>query len=519
MGIRAVAAWAVLFCWAVAGHGAEAPARFDVSEYRVTGNTVLETRAVERAVYPFLGPERSIDDVDGARAALEKAYHDAGYLTVVVNLPEQQVHGGTVRLEVLSGEVDRLRISGARYYSLGRIRERVPALAQGQTPHFPTVQAQLATLSGNPDRKVTPVLRPGRSPGKVEVDLNVEDKLPLHASVTLNDRYSANTARLRTSASVRYANLWQREHALSMQAITAPQEPDDATVFSATYVLPFGGGGRVLALYGVTSESDVAAVGDVSVIGNGDIWGARYVIPLPGRRSFFHTATLGVDHKRFGETVVLQGADSFSTPISYTPFMAEYQGTLRDDAGDWRLAAGAYLAPRGVLGNGEGEFANKRFGAGSNYAYLKLGLAREQKLPFGFTLAAGADGQYAGQPLISNEQYGAGGAQSVRGYLEAEELGDNAVRAGLELRTGAYRQQPWLDELIGLVFLEGASLWIEDPLPAQRTRFHLAGTGMGLRMRVAQHLAGTLDLARALKDASETAAGDWRMHFGVEYAF
>ncbi len=519
MGIRAIAAAAALFCWAVAGRGAEAPARFDVSEYRVTGNTVLETRAVERAVYPFLGPERSIEDVDSARAALEKAYHDAGYLTVVVNLPEQEVRGGTVRLEVLPGQVDRLRVSGARYYSLGRIRERVPELAEGNTPHFPTVQTQLATLSGNPDRKVTPVLRPGRSPGKVEVDLNVQDQLPLHASVTLNDRYSANTARLRTGVSVRYANLWQRDHALSVQAITAPQETDDARVLSGTYVLPFGGGGRVLALYAVTSDSDVAAVGDVSVIGNGDIYGLRYVIPLPAGRSFFHTATLGMDHKRFGETVVLQGADSFSTPISYTPFMAEYQGTLRDDSGDWRLAAGAYLAPRGLFGNGEDEFANKRFRAGSNYAYLKLGLAREQKLPFGLTLAAGADGQYAGQPLISNEQYGAGGAESVRGYLEAEELGDNALRAGLELRTPVYRHDPWLDELIGLAFVEGAELWIEDPLPAQRTRFRLAGTGVGLRMRIAEHLAGALGLARALKDATETSAGDWRVHFGVEYAF
>ncbi len=51
--------------------------QFDVFEYRVLGNTVLPTQAVERAVYPHLGEKRTLKDVDAARVALEKAYRDA----------------------------------------------------------------------------------------------------------------------------------------------------------------------------------------------------------------------------------------------------------------------------------------------------------------------------------------------------------------------------------------------------------------------------------------------------------
>jgi hemolysin activation/secretion protein len=64
---------------------------FDVWEYRVGGNSVLPNRAIEKAVYGFLGPGKTIDDVEKARAALEAAYRDEGYSTALVSIPEQSV--------------------------------------------------------------------------------------------------------------------------------------------------------------------------------------------------------------------------------------------------------------------------------------------------------------------------------------------------------------------------------------------------------------------------------------------
>src|SRR5512141_1442885 len=60
------------------------PQTFDVLEYRVLGNTVLPAASIERAVYPHLGPGKSLDVVEQARMALEQAYHAAGYGTVFV---------------------------------------------------------------------------------------------------------------------------------------------------------------------------------------------------------------------------------------------------------------------------------------------------------------------------------------------------------------------------------------------------------------------------------------------------
>ena len=62
-----------------------------IREYRVRGATRLPKEEIEEAVYPFLGPGRTPGDVEDARAALEKAYKDKGYQTVVVQVPPNPV--------------------------------------------------------------------------------------------------------------------------------------------------------------------------------------------------------------------------------------------------------------------------------------------------------------------------------------------------------------------------------------------------------------------------------------------
>jgi hemolysin activation/secretion protein len=118
----------------------------------VAGNTVLPVRDIERAVYPHLGEKKTIANVEAAREALEKTYHSGGYLTVFVTIPEQKVEAGIVHLQVVQGEVSRLRVTGARYYSLNEIKARVPELAEGKVPYFPEVQEQLASLGRTADR-------------------------------------------------------------------------------------------------------------------------------------------------------------------------------------------------------------------------------------------------------------------------------------------------------------------------------------------------------------------------------
>ena len=259
-----------------------APAKknsFNVMEYRIEGNKMLSATRIEQAVYPYLGEDKTIADVEAARTALEKAYRDAGYLTVLVDIPEQTITGGVVRLGVAEGSVEKVRVVGSHYYDLGRILSKVPELAQDNVPYFPGVQKQMTDANRAADLRVTPVLRPGKTPGKVEVELKVEDKLPLHGSVDLSNYAGPNTKPLRLTGMLRYDNLWQKEHSLSMQYQTSPQQWDQVRVLSGTYLIPLASGNQ-LAMYAVSSHSNVAAVGDLTMLGQGNIVGTRWVLPL-----------------------------------------------------------------------------------------------------------------------------------------------------------------------------------------------------------------------------------------------
>ena len=498
--------------------GEEPVKRFDVWEYRVEGNTVLYRTDVERAVYPYLGKDKSIQDIEAARRALEQRYRDAGYATVLVDIPQQEVENGVVRLRVTEGKVGRLLVSGSRYFSLQRIRDEVPALAEGTVPHLPTAQGQLLALNSKlPDRSVTPVLRPGKTPGTVEVDLKVKDELPLHGSVDVNDRYSVDTSRLRLNAMLRYDNLWQKEHSFSLQYQTSPEKFSEVKVWSGTYLARSADPNNLLAVYGVHSDSNTATVGTLAVIGKGDIVGARWIMPLAGTQNYSHSLILGVDYKDFKESVVLQGADSLNTPISYMPFVAQYSVTRRSDSATTQYGASINFGVRGLY-NDTAEFENKRFNARPDYIFLRANVERDQALYRGVRLRVKLDGQLTDSPLISNEQFSAGGADSVRGYHESERLGDDAVQGTVELSSPSLTKGE-LQELHALVFVDGAALRVRDPLPSQDSHYELSSAGIGLRLQAWRRLTASLDWAQVFQGTDSVADGDQRIHFDVEYTF
>lgn len=497
-------------------------AGFDIWEIRVLGNTVLAARDIESAVYPHLGPARSIRDVEAARDALAKVYRDRGYGTVFVDIPEQDVPDGIVRLQVTEGRIDRVRITGARYFRNGAIRGAVPALEVATVPRLPELQEQLGRVNQQSrDRVVTPVLRAGRTPGTLDVDLKVKDSLPLHASVELNDRYTADTARLRAKVDLSYENLFQRFHSLSLQFQTAPEERKDARVLAATYVMPVQRFNDYAAFYVVDTNSDVAAIGTLSVLGAGRIYGTRYIATLPAAGAYGHSLTFGADLKDFAENIRLDSDTGLETPIRYVNWSVAYRGDLRRERWSGGFSAEVDFGVRG-LGNSPQEFGDKRFLARPNYVYLRASADLALALPADFQAALRISGQYSGDPLISNEQFSIGGAESVRGYLESEALGDYGVQGTLELRSpplfarwdadGAHR-------LVAIAFGDGAKVRIHDSLPGQDFSTNLASVGLGLRYTGAWGLTGALDWAYPLISTDRVSSGDSRLHMSVRYGF
>lgn len=497
--------------------------RFDIWEFAVSGNSVLDRREVERTVYPFLGPARSVADVEQARRALEARYKDAGYGTVVVNIPEQDVEQGVVRLDVIEGSVERLLVTGARYFSPLQIRDAVPSLAVGQVPELPKVQAELLALNAaTSDRRITPVLRPGRAPGTVEAELKVDDRLPVHGTLEFSNAYTRDTSRTRATGTLSYDNLWQRQHSASIGYQTAPQQTDDVTVLFGTYTARLPDSPWVLSGYLIDSDTAVSTVGTLGVIGNGQIGGLRFIRPLPAVGGGYQRATLGVDIKDFDESIALTGNQpSIETPISYGILSAGWGIVFPGETGNTELNLLGVFGPR-FLGNDTEEFSNKRFGASPSFAYLSLGFAHERALWRDARLRLRLRSQVAGGPLISNEQFSLGGANSIRGYLESEVFTDDGLYGQIELLS-----PDWSSRLPGvstgrlLVFVDAGGGRLQDALPEQDDDMFLWSAGVGLRAALWRRLTAELDWAWALEDNSDgfIEAGDNRWHFVTRFAF
>jgi hemolysin activation/secretion protein len=496
-----------------------APVQLDIYEYRVEGVKILPQIEVEEAVYPFLGPGRTTEDVEKARAALEEAYVSKGYQTVAVEIPPQQVENGVVTLQVTEAKVGRLRVKGSRYFSLEEIKRQAPSLAEGKVPSFDEVSQDIVTLNQWPDRRVTPALRAGVAPGTVDVDLIVEDTLPLHGSVELNNRYSQGTSELRLNASLRYDNLWQLGHSISLGYQVAPERPDDAQVLSGSYLARIPDVTWLsLLFYGVMNDSNVSTLGGTTVTGRGEVIGARAIASLPGRPDFYHSLSAGIDYKHFDELVQL-GGDELSSPVTYYPIDATYSANWQGEDSLTQLEAGITFHIRG-LGSDPEDFDAKRFKAGGDFIYLHTELARTQELPEGFQAFGRVRGQLASQPLISSEQFSAGGQESVRGYLESEVLGDDGVVGSLELRSPSLPElldDPEISAAINdwrlYLFAEGGTVRLQEPLPDQEDEFDLASVGVGSRARLFDYLNASVDLALPMISQTDTNAFDPRLHF------
>jgi hemolysin activation/secretion protein len=514
-----------------------APQRlFPILEFQVEGNTMLSRVEVERAVMPYMGIKKSIKDVDAARQNLEKVYHGHGYQTVLVNIPPQEVSAGIVRLAVVEASVARLEIKGSRYHSLPAIRSTLAQLAPGVTPDFNAVQKQLADVNRSEDLKVTPVVRASTTPGKIDVDLDVEDQLPLHGELELNNRYSANTAQLRLIADASYGNLFQTGQSVSVQYQVAPQNSDNAQIGSISYVIPTQNG-PVFALYAVKSDSNIAAIGALDVIGKGDIYGLRMIEPLESTSpTFYHNFTAGIDYKDFQQEVQLQGDDAVESPARYAPFLLDYNATWLGGGpapnstaapaatlggrSSTSFEASVSFLVRAIGGTDASQFAVKRYDADPNYIILRPSLMRQQVIFGDWSLVGKVDGQVASGPLISNEQYAGGGVDSVRGYTEAERLGDNGARVSLELRTPQLllHASPHFEQSFVFVFADAAWLQSLDPLPDQVAAYHLASYGLGFRIKW-RGLSMDLDGAHAISEGYVTLAGSYSAQFRTNYAW
>jgi len=498
---------------------AEAELTFQLNELRVLGNTTLPAITIEKVVYPYLGPNRSIKDVQAASAALEAEYHAQGFNTVYVDIPpDQTVDDGIVRLQVSESRLRRPSITGTRFFSNRQIRDAVPAAVDNEVPNLPKVQAQINAMNAvTPDRIVVPVLKAGPRPGTVDLEMKVQDKLPLHVIAELNNQYTASTSPLRAQLALSYDNAFGRQDSLALQYQTSPQKTSEVSVFAASYTAHLADRDKLAVTY-IDSSSQVATIGDINVAGKGKTYSAQFIHPLDVSSTRLSTIMVGANFKQSTQDVNVADDLSLSTPLDYASVQAAYNWSLRGDKRLWSWNTALILGVPG-LGSSRQEFDDKCNGCKQNFAVVHMDGVMTQKLPWDVSGSIIAGGQYSPDPLISNEQMLLGGVRTIRGYLEAEELGDVGIHGSLELRANAWWPKRWALQVTPYVFYDAGRVTYLEPTPGQERSVGLQSTGVGLDLSMWTQVTGTLVFAIPLTDASHTERGDGRVEFVVRGAW
>jgi hemolysin activation/secretion protein len=598
---------------AVAASGAPAPSanpaiHFEVKSYEVTGNTLLPQKVINDIFSQHTGTNVTFDDVARAEKELQLQYHNRGYDTVSVTIPQQRLTNGVFRVRVFEGRLAEIVVMGNRFFSSNDVMRALSGLKTNVFLNSKLLQPQLDLANGNRDRQIYPEIHPGPTTNTTTLILRIKDQLPLHAKVEANNQSTPGTPDMRLATSAEYDNLWQLEHSMGMQytfseeqykqggnwnmydkplvanysgfyrmPLAAPQSPADEAAnnpgkfgyneATRKFVLPPSIGAPELNIYGSGSTIDTGVVQgaqktlfstNTGIIQQqtlhqdltyNDALGFRVTSPLPEFYGFRSHVQFGGDYKQykqenfetndfiFTQFLTTASGQPFTrvttTPspvptamqaVDYFPLTLHYDVDRPDPYGSSGLGANYspniwYSGSRSNLENVAGSTE------ASGFWHVVTGYVnRDQNLPHDWKLALRGDGQWSSEPLISNEQFGAGGINGVRGYHEGEVFGDSGWRVTSELKLPPYRVgyagQGTGRPLIvrASFFMDYADTYLSDP-GGRKGETPLWGTGIAGAASLGSHFNGMLSFGLPLQNTPTTEAYHLRIAFSLSAQF
>jgi len=498
--------------------------RFAIARYQVEGNTLLPQGRVDAALMRFTGDGKSFATVQQALEALNQLYADAGYSAVQVNIPEQELADGVVRFAVSEPRLGQVIVEGNQYFSTANVIRSLPALKLGMAPNVDGIARNLRTANESAAKQTRVVLRAGEKDGTVDAVARVSDSRPLRLSLSLDSTGTPSTGILRTGIAVQHSNLFDRDHVLSAQYVTAPENPRDVTIVGIGYRVPlYRLGDTVEVGYvhsNVNSGTVSTAAGNFAISGSGNFYTFRYNWNLPRRLELDQRISFGFDWRDFRNDVQFVGVSGNQIPdITLHPISARYSARYSAKSTDLSGFLSAFHNLPGSNDGGRAAFEATRTGASPTYTVYRYGGAIGQGLPGDFQLRLAANAQYTNERLVPGEQYGIGGMDSVRGFIEREIVNDRGSRVSLELYSPDFGGKILGGANARLVaFADAAQVSRVAPQPGEQARESVSSTGLGLRANYKASFSLRLDYGVVIQPGGLQSRGDQRLQ-GVAAAY
>jgi hemolysin activation/secretion protein len=527
------------FAWAPLARAQSAPPadpRFEIRRYVIEGATLVSAAELDAATQPFAGKNKNFADVQRALEAIEKAFTARGFSAVQVILPEQELEKGEVRFKVVEAKIGKVIVEGNKNFDEENIRRSLPSLKEGQAPNTQLVADNLRIANESASKQTTVLLRGGTEEAQVDAVVRVADEKPLKYSLSFDNSGTANTGMYRTGIGFQHSNMWNLDHSMSWQYVTALNDdvhPNRVVAYPNKQVFILGGSYHI-PLYSLGDSIDLSAgysnvnSGVVqnlfNIAGSGTVAGFRYNYNLPRWGDIEHKLAFGWDWRAYESRVTQLGSQVQLVPdITVRPISVTYNATHRAATSETNAYFGVYQNIPGPRDASLGAFNATRVGADAWYFLQRYGISHNRSFANDVQLRASFSGQLTRDQLVSGEQFGIGGADSVRGFTEREISNDYGFRGSLEVYTpdfaGAFKSATSNSRVRALAFYDWARAQRNRPTILEVHRQSIASAGFGLRFALGSNFFIRADYGVVMDAGGLQAKSEGRGHVNMSFIF
>lgn len=489
--------------------------RFPVKQYVVEGSAQFKPEVLDLALAGFTGEGRDFGDIQGAMEIVRALYAGQGAV-VSISLPEQELTGGVVRIRaqeaVFSPNVRyQVRAQDGSVAPAEGLAALLPEIVPGARVNHNRLTDRVYALN-HLQQTVVDVETHAQPDGSVDATVTASAKLPY--TVTLDNGGGASTGKFRGMGQAVFDN------GITLLGVTS-DKPDRMAAAGVTYARFFPDTRNQLTASYLHSESKTGSLpGFLPMAGSGDVASVRYAQVLDGTAIYKHQVQLGADYKAYRTDARPEGGGGSLVPdVVVHPVSVGYKGEYGRQT-EFQVGVGANI-PGGDKGD-QAALAASRAGARAAYKVALVSASHVIDFENGMQFAARFSSQFTNDALVSGEQFGVGGAASVRGYGERELAGDSGYQGSLEWRSGNFAKALGLPDsllLQGSAFYDFGGVHRNKALPGEFVSAQAAGAGVGVTVADRGGLFFNLALAQALRTAGQQHAGDWMSHFSVGYRF
>jgi hemolysin activation/secretion protein len=457
--------------------------KIEVKGFRIAGLAPARADALLPLVARYLGPGKTLADLEDAAKDIEVALQRQGLFLAQAYVPEQNLAGGIVTLQVLEGRLGAVKIEAEPGVKVSpEFMERIVAMLRGNpVAERDLIERALFTLGDLRGITATSTLTPGDKVGQADLTIKVSASRGYAYSLEYDNAGSLFTGRNRVYANFDWFNPVGRGDIASLKT----QFSTGSRFARLSWLTPVNARGTKVGLAAsfLKYELGSALFEPLNAEGTASAFSLQLLHPQIRSRNNNLFLQASLDARRFEDEVGAIELKSKKAVTGYTTFGVV--GDFRDTVwggGISNYSANVVAGRLKIETPDEAVIDAQNFKSAGSYAKLVVAASRLQVLPNKDYVFLGLQGQLASKNLDSSEKFSLGGPNGVRAYPSPESPSDSGL-----ILTWEYRKPLAFESLPGDWILSafgdyGVAKLHETPLPGDPTdnTRHLTSHGVGL---------------------------------------